>query len=283
MEAFSQLSLFDLSFDAVPVRETPASSPPTPTQSGITQKKPDSNNPSARSDTRSVVGSGNQTIHFHLRRSSRKTIGFLIDDRGLTVSSPRWVTLQDIDQAVIEKSAWISKKLIEWRKHQDRRKTLETDWRDGGQFRYLGQHLTMQLSPLITGVKLVDKQLLVGLPADASADRLRDATQAWVQSQAKLLFADRLERLAMLTGHKPKRWALTSARSRWGSCTSDGTIRLNWRLMHFPLDVIDYVIAHELAHLSEMNHGPKFWDKVAEFVPDYKAARAQLINITDDM
>ena len=81
----------------------------------------------------------------------------------------------------------------------------------------------------------------------------------------------------------PKRWALSSARTRWGSCAADGSIRLNWRLMHFPVEIIDYVVAHELAHLREMNHGPRFWSAVGELFPDWKRAREWLRGFPDDV
>lgn len=241
--------------------------------------KPDPTRPNIRK----VIGHEQQLIEFHLRRGKRRTIGFLIDDRGVTVSAPKWVGLTEIDAAVLEKSQWISRKLVEWRKHQSRRLAEQPRWADGGSVKYLGSPLTLRIRPDVTGIVHQDSELLVGLPTQVEARRIQDTVQAWLQTKARALFAQRLERLAMLTGKAPKRWALSSARTRWGSCTSEGTIRLNWRLMHFPLDVIDYVIAHELAHLSEMNHSPKFWDKVAQIVPDYESAKSKLTGVTDDM
>ena len=72
------------------------------------------------------------------------------------------------------------------------------------------------------------------------------------------------------------RLSLSSAATRWGSASADGSIRLNWRLVHFALPMIDYVVAHELAHLREMNHSPRFWDVVRSVLPDYEAARGTL-------
>jgi predicted metal-dependent hydrolase len=237
----------------------------------------------SRPNIRKVIGPEQQLIEYHLRRGKRRTIGFLIDDRGVTVSAPKWVGLVEIDAAVLEKSQWISRKLVEWHKHQSRRMAEQPIWADGGTVKYLGIALMLRIRPDITGIVQQDNELLVGLPTQVEASRIQDTVQAWLQSKARTLFGQRLERLAMLTGKAPKRWALSSARTRWGSCNSEGTIRLNWRLMHFPLDVIDYVIAHELAHLSEMNHSHKFWDKVAQIVPDYELAKSKLTGITDDM
>jgi predicted metal-dependent hydrolase len=266
----------------------PPSTSPTNSKTG-SNKQPDAASTTltkgdpTRHNVRKVIGHEQQLIEFHLRRGKRRTIGFLIDDRGVTVSAPKWVGLTEIDAAVLEKSQWISRKLVEWRKHQSRRLAEQPTWAEGGSVKYLGLPLTLRIRPDITGIVHQDSELLVGLPTQVEATRIQDTVQAWLQTKARALFAQRLERLAMLTGKAPKRWALSSARTRWGSCTSEGTIRLNWRLMHFPLDVIDYVIAHELAHLSEMNHSPKFWDKVAQIVPDYESAKSKLTGVTDDM
>ena len=71
-------------------------------------------------------------------------------------------------------------------------------------------------------------------------------------------------------------WGLSGAKGRWGSCSSDRRIRLNWRLIHLDTALIDYVIAHELAHLDEMNHSARFWKRVGEIYPDYESARRVL-------
>ena len=80
----------------------------------------------------------------------------------------------------------------------------------------------------------------------------------------------------MQLGVAPPPLTLSAARTRWGSCSLKTGIRLNWRLIHFPPHVIDYVVAHELAHLREMNHSPSFWAVVGQLFPTYKAARADL-------
>ena len=71
-------------------------------------------------------------------------------------------------------------------------------------------------------------------------------------------------------------WEISSARTQWGSCSREGRVRLNWRLVHFEPAVIDYVIAHELAHLRELNHSPRFWNEVARLLPGYEAARDRI-------
>ena len=94
--------------------------------------------------------------------------------------------------------------------------------------------------------------------------------------QAKRVFTERLEHFAPQVGVQWRRMSLSSAGTRWGSASADGSIRLNWRLIHFRLAIIDYVVVHELSHLRVMDHSPRFWDTVATIVPDYALLRGQL-------
>jgi hypothetical protein len=118
--------------------------------------------------------------------------------------------------------------------------------------------------------------LHLGLARQAGAAQIRDAVQAWLMRQARRLFTERLEHFAPRLGVRWKKLVLSNAGTRWGTAHSDGLIRLNWRLIHFRLPVIDYVVAHELSHLRVMDHSPRFWDTVSTVVPDYPQLRAQL-------
>jgi len=100
--------------------------------------------------------------------------------------------------------------------------------------------------------------------------------QGWLQLEAKRLFAERLPVYADKLGVAYRSFALSSATTQWGSCTADGRIRLNWRLIHFALPMIDYVVAHELSHLREMNHSPRFWATVQSIFPEFEAAKKAL-------
>jgi predicted metal-dependent hydrolase len=112
------------------------------------------------------------------------------------------------------------------------------------------------------------------------AAQIRDAVQAWMMKQARAHFQARLDHFAPMLGVQWHKLSLTSAATRWGSAGRgrDGlaAIRLNWRLMHHRLDVIDYVVVHELSHLRVMDHSPRFWDTVASVMPDYERHRRAL-------
>jgi predicted metal-dependent hydrolase len=122
--------------------------------------------------------------------------------------------------------------------------------------------------------------LRLDLPANAPPVQIRDAVHAWFLQEARVLFAQRLDHYAPLLQVQWRKLALSNARTRWGSASSDGRIHLNWRLMHMPLDVIDYVVAHELSHLRVMDHSPRFWETVHSVMPDYERRRAALRDIT---
>ena len=94
--------------------------------------------------------------------------------------------------------------------------------------------------------------------------------------QARALFTERLDHFAPRIGVRWNKLALSNAATRWGSASSTGAIRLHWRLMHFHLEVIDYVVVHELSHLRAMDHSPRFWATVEAVMPNYPALRRQL-------
>ncbi|MFM0597598.1 M48 family metallopeptidase [Paraburkholderia dilworthii] len=223
-----------------------------------------------------VVGS--RTLHYALKRSARRSIGFAIDSTGLTITAPRWVTLADIETAITEKQRWIFTKLIEWQTRVEQRALPKVDWKDGAEVPYLGQPMRVILgSPQGTlQFSTSDSALQVPLPLHADPQQIKDRVQGWLQGEAKRLFGERLAIYSEKLGVSYRTYALSSAATRWGSCSSDGKIRLNWRLIHFPLSIIDYVVAHELAHLREMNHSPRFWQTVESIFPEFREARQTL-------
>jgi predicted metal-dependent hydrolase len=223
---------------------------------------------------------GGELYHFRLRRSRRRTIGFQIDDRGLTVSAPRWVSLRAIEEAILEKERWIRSKLAQWQDWRARHGARRLQWLDGAVLPYLGEELTLRLRAPDTGAAAkavrVARELHVALAAGAPEAEVRSAVQDWFREEATRILGDRLRLLAARGVVRPFTWRLSSARTQWGSCNEDGRIRLNWRLLFFPIPVIDYVVAHELAHLTELNHGPGFWQEVKRLLPDFQAARDRI-------
>ncbi|MES2536473.1 MAG: SprT family zinc-dependent metalloprotease [Pseudomonadota bacterium] len=218
-------------------------------------------------------------LDYTLLRSKRRSIGFLIGDDGLRVTAPKWVTLSEIESAIREKQRWIFTKLSERRERVARNLQPQMQWRDGATLPYLGADLTLRIVATQAAGIFYDetsRELTVCLPADAAEQQLKDRVQGWLQVEARRLFAERLPLYAEKLGVSYQSFALSSAMTQWGSCTADGRIRLNWRLMHFALPQIDYVIAHELAHLREMNHSPRFWATVQSVFPEFESAKKAL-------
>jgi predicted metal-dependent hydrolase len=272
---------------AKPAIETIADAVPAPAESfdqvmpGASFRHPQANREATLGESR---------VAYAFRRARRRTIGFMVGPEGLTVSAPKWVPLYEIDAAVKAKSAWILRKLDRASERQQRIESARIDWKDGATLPFLGEPVIVVLDPRHafdevgavlntdgTALPGVPRMTLhVGLPHSATPDQIRDAVQAWLMRQAKRLFIERLDHYAPLLGVQWRKLSLSSAGTRWGTAHSDGSIRLNWRLIHFRLPVIDYVVAHELSHLRVMDHSPRFWDTVRTVVPDYAQLRSQL-------
>jgi predicted metal-dependent hydrolase len=222
-------------------------------------------------------------VGYLFRRARRKTIGFSVGTEGLTVSAPRWVTLGEIESALREKARWILAKLQEQDERARKAATQRIEWRDGTTLPFLGEPVIVLLDPRIAGAVLrtatdtlpdVPRLTLhVGLTHHAGGEQIRDAVQSWLQRQARRVFEERLRHYAAQLGVRWTRLSLSSAATRWGSASADGAIRLHWRLIHFALPTIDYVVAHELAHLRVMDHSPRFWDVVRSVIPDVERLR----------
>jgi predicted metal-dependent hydrolase len=288
--AQEQLSLFD---DAAPVVQAVVAqvSAPTapvlplvaPTQAtSVAAQAPEFRHPRSH---RELLLTGHR-VAYELRRSRRSSIGFVVGAEGLSVSAPRWVGIGEIETALREKAAWILRKLHEQRERSARLRAARVEWREGGSVPFLGDTVILVLDPRATGAVLhSDAQSLpgvprltlhLGLPQTAEPEQIRDLVQSWLQRQAKRIFEERCAIYTERLGVRMTRLTLSSAATRWGSASHDGSIRLNWRLVHFGVPVIDYVVAHELAHLREMNHSPAFWSVVRQALPGFEAARGVL-------
>lgn len=242
-------------------------------------------------------------VAYEFKRGKRRTIGFSVGSDGLVVSAPKWVPLYEVEAALREKSDWIIKKLGETRERHERMEASRIEWRDGTTLPFMGEQIVVVLDPrhafaaigaelkpsVVPVVLHTDAQapnltlagvpsftLHVGLPHHASPEQIRDAVQAWLMRQAKRVFTERLDHFAPQLQVEWRKLSLSSAGTRWGSARIDGSIRLHWRLIHFKLSVIDYVVAHELSHLRVMDHSPRFWDTVRSVMPDYAELRGQL-------
>ena len=159
-------------------------------------------------------------LDYRLLRSKRRTIGFLVDDDGLRVTAPRWVTVAEIEAAIASKQQWIFRKINEQRERSVRRLQPPMEWRDGATLPYLGIDITVRVGDANhAGVRFDEagRELHVSLPASASEQQLKDRVQGWLQSEAKRVFAERLAIYAEKLGVSFRSFTLSSASTQWGS------------------------------------------------------------------
>ena len=213
---------------------------------------------------------GARIVPYELRQGAGRRLAITIDERGLRIGAPPRLTFAEIETFVRGHGDWVLAKLDEFAvRHTHRHLRIC----DGARLPVLGADVEVRV---LTGANRVlwqgDALVLAARPdADLAALARRG-----LQRRALEHFALRLGHFAGIMGRAVPAFGLSSARSRWGSCSTKTGIRINWRLVHLPPQFADYVIAHELAHLAEMNHSPRFWAVVASLYPDWRSARAEL-------
>jgi hypothetical protein len=211
-------------------------------------------------------------VPYRLRRSRRRrTLGLTVTGCEVRIHAPSWTPRAEIESYVREQHDWLSRA---WGRMQTRAPVAAAGGVAVTEVRYLGRVLVLDIRPSLFGdVQRVGDSLRVHLPAGHDPNAL---VRDWLQDRAARLLAWRLTRFARRLGRAPSRFALSDARTQWGSCTRRGHVRLNWRLVQAPLALIDYVAAHELAHLVHLDHSPRFWQQVAQLCPESLARRAEL-------
>jgi hypothetical protein len=214
-------------------------------------------------------------VDYRLVRARRRSIGMQIGLSGLTVRAPRWVTIRDIEGALTERAAWIIRALAEWRAR--RREVMPREWRSGAPILYRGRELALALYPSRTKSVAADLLNLTVLhPAAHDEGQVAGFVAGWLKDEALRVLTPHVAACAARLPAAPPPVKLSNARSEWGSCSHRGEIRLNWRLVQLPPDLAAYVVAHEVAHLAEMNHSPRFWAQVEALHPDHATARRAL-------
>jgi predicted metal-dependent hydrolase len=233
----------------------------------------------AEGETPKTIALGDRIVPYILRRAHRRSIGLSIDHRGLRVGAPRRTSLAEIEGLIRKHADWVAKKLDEWR---TRRRPAPLRLADGDRLPYLGGWLEIRVAEGANRVAWTEDGPALTLFPRATADVQALLGKA-LRRKALELFGARLAQQAARFGIAAPRLALSSARTRWGSCSLKSGIRLNWRLIHCAPRLIDYVIVHELAHLEEMNHGARFWAIVGQYFPDYRDARDALKKLSGSL
>ena len=216
-----------------------------------------------------------EDVDYRLARARGRSIVMQIGLSGLTVRAPRWVAIREIEAALHERAAWILRKLAEWRGRQ--RAVLPREWRNGAPILYQGSELALAIHPARKRTIAIDLfHLTVCHPSPEDERLIAAYVTHWLKEEAWRALAPRVTEFATRVTATTPPIKLSNGRSEWGSCNQKGEIRLNWRLVHLPPDLADYVVAHEVAHLVELNHSKQFWAVVESLFPGHAAARRAL-------
>lgn len=204
-----------------------------------------------------------------LIRSRRKTVALQVTDAAeVIVRAPRWVSRSFIDTFVSRHNTWIE----EQKKKSQKRLRYVRTYQDGEVFLYLGTTLYLTRRAKTKKVHRIDN--LLHIPCNQQSPSVN--IEAWYKKNAKAYITERVEYLARQNGFRVRKIRITSARSRWGSCSGKGNLNFTWRLIMAPEEVIDYVIFHELVHLRHMDHSRTFWALVEQLCPDHKVRQKWL-------
>jgi predicted metal-dependent hydrolase len=234
----------------------------------------DSRERRAEGQLRRIVLDG-QSVDYRLIRARRRSIGMEVHFEGLTVRAPRWVTLRDIEIALVERSAWLLRSLAEWRAR--RRDVMPREWKSGAPIVFRGAELALAVSPARRTEVAADLFHVTVRHTHAHDEReVAHCVGEWLRDQAWTLVAARVAHYIRRVSAGAPSVRLSNARSEWGSCNAKGEIRLNWRLVQLPPLLAEYVVAHEVAHIVELNHSRRFWAVVEALLPGHAALRRQL-------
>ena len=226
----------------------------------------------ALSGRRRLILAG-RVIEYGVVRSRRRTISIIVGPEGVEVRAPGIAPWRAIEGFLAEKARWVVTRLDAWR---DAPRPVRIIGATGETVPVMGEMLKLEVRGGRNAVLREPGALVVALrdPLDQAA--VRQALVKWLKRTALEAFTPLAAGHASRLGVKPPPVALSSARARWGSCSVKGRVRLAWRLVHLAPRHANYVIAHEVAHLVQPNHSPRFWSVVESLYPDSRNARREL-------
>ena len=224
------------------------------------------------------------SVPFVVIRSAkrRRTIALKIDAKqGLIMLAPLRTAFKELKDMALNNAKWILKEYAAMEHSQ--KMVVEKKLVTGELLPYLGVHYPLYVHGVLhfpQACCLLNNQLHVrvpnGIPENKRRQLVSDKLIAWYRKQAEEIVQQRLQIWVNASGLQPVSWRITSALRRWGSCNAKNHICINWRLIFAPLDLVDYVIVHELCHIVHKNHSSAFWARVGRILPDYKRRRAEL-------
>ncbi|MSQ64137.1 MAG: M48 family peptidase [Betaproteobacteria bacterium] len=228
--------------------------------------------PADAGPTRHALLAG-RSVEFRFERRRRRTIGIRVNEHGLSVAAPLRAPWREVEGFLHEKARWILAKL-------DQRAAagkLRTIFGESGETLPLhGREVVLVVSPAKRSVNLLGTDLHIGIPEPHRRGAVRDLLLRWLKSRALDALAPRVAHYAARVSLPPPPLKLSNARTQWGVCMASGRVRLSWRLVHLDPELADYVVAHEVAHLVELNHSERFWALVEWLYPHWREARERI-------
>lgn len=219
------------------------------------------------------------SINYKIIRKHRKTIGIKITDKGeVIITSPFGVSEETIKNIIKKKQKWITDR-IELIKQADF--AYNRAFEDGKRLLFLGKELKLEIIKVnrpICHAKIENEKVrvFINLSNMKSDETVSSAIINLYRKEAAILFKERTDIYSRILGVSPRRIFIKDQKTLWGSCSSKGNVNYNYRIIMAPIDIIDYIVVHELCHLIHMNHSKEYWDTVKSILPDYKRRRTWL-------
>jgi len=217
-----------------------------------------------------LIELGGRPVEYRFARRRRRTLGITVDAGGLRVVAPLRAPWREIEGFLHDKQRWILRKLEEWSRTP---RPCVLHGVSGETLPLFGSPVLLEVRHGKRGAELRDGRLIVGVP---NRSKPTAALQRWLKQAALEALAPRAAHYAERVGLPAPRVKISNARTQWGVCSEGGAIRLSWRLAHVEPSLADYVVAHEVAHLVEMNHSRRFWALVESLYPGWREARERL-------
>ncbi|MFJ7371422.1 M48 family metallopeptidase [Lysinibacillus sp. NPDC098008] len=226
---------------------------------------------------------GQDTIPYTIKWSERrKTVSISVDANGVMITAPAQTTEDKIEELVYQKASWIRAQLFHFNEMLDESHTRA--FLSGEKLPYLGRQYRLKVFKnddiREATFKFQQGTFIALLPVQIAEEQHREVLlplyEQWIKEKGEAFVRNRIHRFTLKLQQQPTAVKIKDQQQRWGSCTASGQVLINWRILLAPVSIIDYVLAHELAHLKYMDHSKAFWDTLGMLVDDYEERKEWL-------
>lgn len=216
---------------------------------------------------------GRRTLCYTVQRSPRRrSVSIAVNAQGVSVKAPETLSAEQLASIVQGRGAWVVSKQLRFRTLQETAPRARS-MKDGSALLYLGRQCRLWRVEDLQSTRRRGRRIEV---PSLCEEALNAELRRWYREQAARVIRQRVRLYARRLGVTPAAELIRDQRTRWGSCNARGELRFNWRIVLAPMALIDYVVAHELCHLEHLHHGPQFWQRLRDVLPDYEQRRERL-------